>query len=55
MITKSMYLATVKDALREFDLVTADTLNKLALETEAIPLDYYRAAARILVEVVLNR
>lgn len=54
MITKASYLARVKDTVREYDLVTADALNKIALESETIPPEYYKAAIQILVDLFLN-
>ena len=52
-ITTKMYLDFIRKAIKSHGITVADTANKLALETEAITLDQYRLAARVLVDAYL--
>ena len=52
-ITTKMYLDFIHKAIKSHGITVTDTANKLALETEAITLDQYFAAAHILVDAYL--
>lgn len=49
VITDEMYLEFINNAIETEGWKTADIANKLALETNAISLDQYRAAAQLIV------
>lgn len=51
-ITKDLYLTYIRKALED-GIRTADIMNKMALETKAISLDLYRAAAQLIVKAYL--
>lgn len=53
MSTK-MYIDFIRDAITTDGWRVADTANKLALETKAITLDQYRAAAMMIAEAFLQ-
>jgi hypothetical protein len=53
IITDEMYLDFIKNAIKTEGWKVADTANKLALESETISLDQYRAAAKIIVDAYL--
>lgn len=53
MIPTTIYLDHIRIALKEGGIQTADTFNKMCLESEAITIDQYLAAARILVQAYL--
>lgn len=53
-LNTAQYLEFIRNAIATEGYKVADTANKLALEMEAITLDQYRAAAKILVEAYLN-
>lgn len=55
VITTGQYIEAIENALKTEGVEVADTMNKLALEMEAITLDQYLMAAHILVDAVLNR
>lgn len=48
-ITTDLYLTYIRKALKD-SIRTADIMNKMALETKAITLDQYRAAAQVIVK-----
>ena len=52
-ITTEMYLDHIRKAIAKYDIHTADIANKMALESKAITLYQYRAAAQILVNAYL--
>ena len=52
-ITTAQYLEAIEHALKTEGLKVADIMNKLALEMEAITLDQYRMAARLLADAYL--
>ena len=45
-----MYTEFIKNAIETEGYKVADIANKMALETKAITLDQYRAAAQLIVE-----
>lgn len=47
-ITNKMYLDFIKDAIAKEGYKVADIANKMALEIEAITLDQYRMAAKLI-------
>lgn len=49
-ITNEMYTEFIKNAIETEGYKVADIANKMALETKAITLDQYRAAAQLIVE-----
>jgi ribosome-binding protein aMBF1 (putative translation factor) len=49
-ITNKMYTDFIKNAIETEGYKVADIANKMALETKAITLDQYRAAAQLIVE-----
>lgn len=51
-ITTDLYLTYIRKALED-SIRTADIMNKMALETKAITLAQYRAAAQIIVKAYL--
>ena len=53
IITNEMYNEFIKKAIETEGWKAADTANKMALETKAITLDQYRAAAQLIVEAYL--
>lgn len=49
-VTHDQYISFIKQAIANEGYKIADTANKLALEIEAITLDMYCAAARIILD-----
>jgi hypothetical protein len=49
-----MYIEFIRDAIRTDGWRVTDIANKLALESEQITLDQYRAAARIIANAYLE-
>ena len=49
-ITTDMYLKHIRESLTAHDWHTVDIANKMALEINAITLDQYRLAARIILD-----
>ena len=54
IITNEMYIEFIKNTIATEGYKVADTANKLALEQKAITVDQYSAAARLIVEAVLE-
>lgn len=50
VITNKMYTEFIAEAIKTHGYKIADITNKLALESQAITLDQYRAAARMIVD-----
>lgn len=53
IITNEMYIEFIKNTIKSEGWKVADTANKLALESEKITLDQYRAAAQLIVKAYL--
>lgn len=54
-ITTTQYKQFIQDAIKTDGWKVADIANKMALEIEAISLDQYRMAARIIANEILAR
>lgn len=52
-ITNTQYTQFIKDAIKTDGWKVTDIANKMALETEAITLDQYRMAARLIADAYL--